>query len=141
MTDPNKLTLVTPGLDRETGGYLDWGVPAPVLAQFLQRLERRHARILAAGRPGIGGLGPSPAIVVHAPEQHAGGQRRSPSRLRLATCLYLVPRPGSQARRSLSTSQAVGTASPRKRRGAIACGVSAVRLTERNASPCARIAV
>ena len=36
MTDPNKLTLVTPGLDRETGGYLDWGVPAPVLAEFLR---------------------------------------------------------------------------------------------------------
>ena len=36
MTDPNKLTLVTPGFDRETGGYLDWGVPAPVLAQFLR---------------------------------------------------------------------------------------------------------
>jgi ornithine decarboxylase len=36
MIDPNKLTLVTPGFDRETGGYLDWGVPAPVLAQFLR---------------------------------------------------------------------------------------------------------
>jgi ornithine decarboxylase len=36
MTDPNKLTLVTPGFDRATGGYLDWGVPAPVLAQFLR---------------------------------------------------------------------------------------------------------
>jgi len=36
MTDPNKLTLVTPGFDRETGGYLDWGVPAPVVAQFLR---------------------------------------------------------------------------------------------------------
>lgn len=36
MTDPNKLTLVTPGFDRQTGGYLDWGVPAPVLAQFLR---------------------------------------------------------------------------------------------------------
>ena len=36
MTDPNKLTLVTPGFDHETGGYLDWGVPAPVLAEFLR---------------------------------------------------------------------------------------------------------
>ena len=36
MTDPNKLTLVTPGFDRETGGYLDWGVPAPVVAEFLR---------------------------------------------------------------------------------------------------------
>jgi ornithine decarboxylase len=36
MTDPNKLTLVTPGFDRQTGEYLDWGVPAPVLAEFLR---------------------------------------------------------------------------------------------------------
>jgi len=36
MTDPNKITLVTPGFDRQTGHYLDWGVPAPVLAEFLR---------------------------------------------------------------------------------------------------------
>ncbi len=36
MTDPNKLTLVTPGFNRETGEYLDWGVPAPVVAEFLR---------------------------------------------------------------------------------------------------------
>ncbi len=36
MTDPCKLTLVTPGFDQETGDYLDWGVPAPVLAEFLR---------------------------------------------------------------------------------------------------------
>jgi ornithine decarboxylase len=36
MTDPNKLTLVTSGFSRETGEYLDWGVPAPVLAEFLR---------------------------------------------------------------------------------------------------------
>jgi ornithine decarboxylase len=36
MTDPNKLTLVTPGFSRETGEYLDWGVPAPVVAEFLR---------------------------------------------------------------------------------------------------------
>ncbi|MBV8557041.1 MAG: hypothetical protein JO116_15875, partial [Planctomycetaceae bacterium] len=36
MTDPNKLTLVTPGFQRQTGEYLDWGVPAPVLAEFLR---------------------------------------------------------------------------------------------------------
>ena len=36
MTDPNKITLITPGFDRETGGYLDWGVPAPVVAEFLR---------------------------------------------------------------------------------------------------------
>ncbi len=36
MTDPNKLTLLTPGLDRQTGGYEAHGVPAPVLAQFLR---------------------------------------------------------------------------------------------------------
>ncbi len=36
MTDPNKLTLLTPGFDRKTGAYADHGVPAPVVAQFLR---------------------------------------------------------------------------------------------------------
>jgi ornithine decarboxylase len=36
MTDPNKLTLLTPGFSRESGDYLDWGVPAPVVAEFLR---------------------------------------------------------------------------------------------------------
>lgn len=36
MTDPNKLTLLTPGFDRKTGAYEDHGVPAPVVAQFLR---------------------------------------------------------------------------------------------------------
>ncbi|MGP8027714.1 MAG: Orn/Lys/Arg decarboxylase N-terminal domain-containing protein [Acidocella sp.] len=39
MTDPNKLTLLTPGFDRQTGEYTEHGVPAPVLAEFLR--ERR----------------------------------------------------------------------------------------------------
>lgn len=36
MTDPNKLTLLTPGFDRQTGDYMEHGVPAPVLAVFLR---------------------------------------------------------------------------------------------------------
>lgn len=36
MTDPNKVTLLTPGFDRQSGEYLDWGVPAPVVAEFLR---------------------------------------------------------------------------------------------------------
>ncbi len=36
ITDPNKLTLITPGFDRETGTYAEHGVPAPVLAEFLR---------------------------------------------------------------------------------------------------------
>lgn len=36
MTDPNKLTLLTPGFDRATGGYAEHGVPAPVVAQYLR---------------------------------------------------------------------------------------------------------
>jgi ornithine decarboxylase len=36
MTDPNKLTLLTPGFDRETGNYEDHGVPAPIVAQYLR---------------------------------------------------------------------------------------------------------
>jgi ornithine decarboxylase len=33
MTDPNKLTLLTPGFDRLTGNYSEYGLPAPILAQ------------------------------------------------------------------------------------------------------------
>lgn len=36
MVDPNKLTLLTPGIDRKTGEYLDFGVPATVLANYLR---------------------------------------------------------------------------------------------------------
>jgi ornithine decarboxylase len=36
ITDPNKLTLLTPGFDRRTGAYEDHGVPAPVLAEYLR---------------------------------------------------------------------------------------------------------
>jgi ornithine decarboxylase len=36
MTDPNKLTLLTPGFDRVTGDYAAHGVPAAVLAEYLR---------------------------------------------------------------------------------------------------------
>ena len=36
MVDPNKLMLLTPGIDRKTGEYLDFGVPATVVANFLR---------------------------------------------------------------------------------------------------------
>lgn len=36
MTDPNKLTLLTPGLDRVTGAYAEHGVSAAVVAQYLR---------------------------------------------------------------------------------------------------------
>ena len=36
MVDPNKLTVLTPGIDRRTGTYLDFGVPAIVVASFLR---------------------------------------------------------------------------------------------------------
>ncbi len=36
MTDPNKLTILTPGFDRATGAYADTGIPAPVVAQYLR---------------------------------------------------------------------------------------------------------
>lgn len=36
MTDPNKLTLLTPGFNRRTGEYEDHGVPAPIVAQYLR---------------------------------------------------------------------------------------------------------
>jgi len=36
MVDPNKLTLLTPGIDRRTGAYRDFGVPATVVANYLR---------------------------------------------------------------------------------------------------------
>jgi len=42
MTDPNKLTLLTPGFDRASGGYAEHGIPAPVVAEYL-----RENRIVA----------------------------------------------------------------------------------------------
>jgi arginine/lysine/ornithine decarboxylase len=36
MVDPCKLMLLTPGIDRKTGEYLDFGVPATVLANYLR---------------------------------------------------------------------------------------------------------
>src|SRR5688572_7100837 len=36
MVDPNKLMLLTPGIDRKTGEYPDFGVPATVLANYLR---------------------------------------------------------------------------------------------------------
>src|SRR6201993_3830262 len=36
MTDPNKLTLLTPGFDRATCAYAEHGIPAPVVAQYLR---------------------------------------------------------------------------------------------------------
>jgi ornithine decarboxylase len=36
MTDPNKLTLLTPGLDRRTGEYAKIGISATVLAVYLR---------------------------------------------------------------------------------------------------------
>src|SRR5262249_9798881 len=36
ITDPNKLILLTPGFDRQTGLYAGHGIPAPVVAQSLR---------------------------------------------------------------------------------------------------------
>ncbi len=36
ITDPAKLTLLTPGFDRKTGEYEAHGIPAPVVAQHLR---------------------------------------------------------------------------------------------------------
>jgi ornithine decarboxylase len=36
MVDPNKLTLLTPGINRQSGEYLDFGVPATVVANYLR---------------------------------------------------------------------------------------------------------
>jgi ornithine decarboxylase len=39
MIDPNKLILLTPGFDRVTGTYADYGIPAPIVAQYLRENE------------------------------------------------------------------------------------------------------
>jgi ornithine decarboxylase len=36
MTDPNKLTLITPGFDRSTGVYAPTGIPATLLSAYLR---------------------------------------------------------------------------------------------------------
>ena len=36
MTDPNKLTLLTPGFDRDTGNYAAHGISAAIVAEFLR---------------------------------------------------------------------------------------------------------
>ncbi len=36
MTDPNKLTILTPGFDGANGDYADYGIPAPIVAQYLR---------------------------------------------------------------------------------------------------------
>jgi ornithine decarboxylase len=36
ITDPNKLTLLTPGFNRSTGEYETHGIPAPVVSQYLR---------------------------------------------------------------------------------------------------------
>jgi ornithine decarboxylase len=36
MTDPNKLTLLTPGIDPATGEYEPHGIPAAILAEYLR---------------------------------------------------------------------------------------------------------
>ena len=41
MTDPDKLTLLTPGFDRKTGAYEAHGMPAPVVAAVPAREPRR----------------------------------------------------------------------------------------------------
>ena len=36
MVDPKQAYAADPGIDRQTGGYLDYGVPATVVANYLR---------------------------------------------------------------------------------------------------------
>jgi ornithine decarboxylase len=36
LTDPCKLTILTPGFDPRTGAYAEWGIPAPIVAVYLR---------------------------------------------------------------------------------------------------------
>jgi ornithine decarboxylase len=42
MVDPNKLAILTPGIDRKTGEYREFGIPATVVANYL-----REQRVVA----------------------------------------------------------------------------------------------
>ena len=37
MIDPNKMLLLTPGIDMKTGEYMDWGIPGPVLGAYMRQ--------------------------------------------------------------------------------------------------------
>jgi len=39
MVDPNKLMLLTPGIDRASGKYASFGVPATVVANYLREVQ------------------------------------------------------------------------------------------------------
>jgi ornithine decarboxylase len=39
ITDPNKLIVLTPGFDRATGSYAEYGIPAPIVAEYLRENE------------------------------------------------------------------------------------------------------
>ena len=51
MVDPNKLMLLTPGIDRKTGDYLDFGVPATVVANYPARAARRAREVRPQQHP------------------------------------------------------------------------------------------
>ena len=51
MVDPNKLTLLTPGIDRKTGEYLDFGVPCDGRRQLSARAARRTGEVRSQQHP------------------------------------------------------------------------------------------
>ena len=67
MTDPNKLTLLTPGFDRQTGAYADHGGP------------RAHRRAILARKSGGGGKERSQLAVVPADAGRRIEQGRHPA--------------------------------------------------------------
>jgi ornithine decarboxylase len=70
MVDPNKLTLLTPGIDRKSGKYASFGIPATVVANYL-----REQRVV----PEKCDLNSILFLLTPAEDeqaQHAGGQAR-----------------------------------------------------------------
>ena len=51
MVDPNKLMLLTPGIDRKTGDYLDFGVPATVRRELPARAAHRAGEVRPQQHP------------------------------------------------------------------------------------------
>jgi arginine/lysine/ornithine decarboxylase len=51
MVDPNKLMLLTPGIDRKTGAYLDFGVPATGNCKLPARATHRSREVRPQQHP------------------------------------------------------------------------------------------
>ena len=142
MTDPNKLTILTPGFDGATGDYADYGIPAPIVAQYLRENrivpEKNDLNsLLFLLTPGVESSKAGTLISAHgglqaaarrgrAPRRGDAGLRAPPTRpLRRHAhpgALPLVPRLPSQPRHQPAAARHVLARAPARDGGAAARG-------------------